>query len=764
MSVKHRALKLVVTVLLAACGSDSGTAPVIVASVEVEAPASSVLVGETMQLTAVARDSDGRVISGRNATWTSNLAEVAEVTAAGLVTGKSPGVATISATVEGVRGQFTVQVVSASAPTISSVSPAELVEGQPATIEGSNFNPSPNANLVLVGGAPAVVTSATATRLEIVVPSVCIPGGPVPVVVESGGARGAAFNHVLSAPAAVTLRVGEQLILQNSADLCLRLGPSSARERYLIGVQSTSEVASTVTPIRVTGAIVSPLADGAAAQGPAAPPPTAQRSFGAGVVPSDAGGMRWMIHRRAERGLRVGEQQFVERRGGSLAALGATRTGAASTAPPRVVNLGDTVTLRLPERGDICESFTNVRAVARAVGQYGVWLDDILNPPGFTAAHYADLSRQFDEKIYATTVSYFGEPTDLDSNDKILILTTQEINRANANDPERAILGYVSSSDFYPRHPHEGCMSSNEGEIYYGVAPDPGATLGWTPWDEPYTVEMALADAPLLIAHEFTHVIQLGRRIINPATTTIQTIWELEGQATLAEEVVGHAMTGRRTGQNYGVDVAFNLDDEAIDWYLSGFMGLVHYFGFDSRTARVSGAPEQCSWLSNQDNGPCRSSGSLVYGVSWSFLRWLSDQAGASNPGGEQGLHRSLIDNVRMRGYANVAVAAGTPIRTLLAQWSAALYVDGRVPNADPRLTFRSWDMADIFGSLVETATLAPQTHPFGSFTSNATVRAGSTAYFTVGGQARPATGVGATTPSQGALPAHMQMWVVRLE
>jgi hypothetical protein len=764
MAFRIRRSAAALAVLLAACGGDSGTAPIVVASVDIAAPGTSLVVGETMQLSATVLDAQGGAVVGRAVTWASSANGVAEVSPTGLVIGVGPGVATISATVDGRRDEVTLQVVSDGAPGVTSVSPTPLQEGQPATIQGVNFSTVPVENTVRIAGVPATVTGATASTLEIIVPGICLPDGPVSITVEVRGQTGAAVNHPLSAPAPASLRVGEQVILQNAADLCFRLGPSTAAERYLVGVQSTSEVVSTVTPVRLSGTVANSLAEAPLAQPMRGGLPTSPHSFGRQVVPSDPFGMRWRIHRRAERSVRIQEQRRLERRTGFLGATSASRAVQAARTTPRIIQLGDTVNLRVPDRADLCDAYTPVRAVARAVGQRGIWLDDILNPAGFTDANYAALSERFDADIYATTADYFGEPTDFDQNERVLILTTQAINRANAENPDRAILGFVSSTDFFPRDATEGCVSSNEGEIYYGVAPDPTGELGWEPWGEPYTVELALTDAPILIAHEFTHIIQLGRRIANPAVTTLQSVWELEGQATLAEEVVGHAVTGRRTGQDYGVEVALNFDEDPIDWYLSGFLGLVYYYGFESRTDRIPGAPEQCSWLDTENNGPCEGAGSLAYGVSWSFLRWLSDHFGPAYAGGEQELHRAMVDNVRQKGYQNITSVTGTPMRTLLAQWAAALYVDGRVAGADERLTFRSWNMANIFGSLVETATLQPRPLSFGTFSVDVEVRAASTAYFRVSGQDRPAVGVRAATSDGGSLPAHMQMWVVRLQ
>jgi uncharacterized protein YjdB len=65
--------------------------------------------GKTVQLTAVFRDSNGRVVE-TNFQWSSSDTRIATVSSKGKVTGKSSGTATITATTSGVNGSATVTV------------------------------------------------------------------------------------------------------------------------------------------------------------------------------------------------------------------------------------------------------------------------------------------------------------------------------------------------------------------------------------------------------------------------------------------------------------------------------------------------------------------------------------------------------------------------------------------------------------------------------------------------------------------------------
>jgi hypothetical protein len=282
----------------------------------------------------------------------------------------------------------------------------------------------------------------------------------------------------------------------------------------------------------------------------------------------------------------------------------------------------------------------------------------------------------------------------------------------------------------------------------------------------PYTLDKARLDAPFLIAHEFSHVIQFGRRGTFPGATAFQTSWEAEGQATFMEEVVGHQFTGRASRQNYGFDVAFNTPQTSnVDWYSNRFFDLIVYYGFQSRTSKATNAPEQCSWLGRRDegnDGPCLP-GREVYGVSALFLRWLTDHYGPTFPGGEQGLHRALIDNTKS-GFATITEVVGTPMDELLAQFAAALYVDDRLPGMGDRLKVPSWNLWDIYGHFVETAQLLPRERGSGNFTDAVSVRAGSTAYFKITTGLYWPTSVRVRDSMDAPLPAHMRFWVLRLQ
>lgn len=109
------ATHILISTLFFACGGDptgpDSDRPSRVISVVVT-PSSETLVsqGETVDLTASARDANGRTISGKTFNWQSPDVSIATVNSSGLVTAVSSGSVTITATTDGVSGTASITV------------------------------------------------------------------------------------------------------------------------------------------------------------------------------------------------------------------------------------------------------------------------------------------------------------------------------------------------------------------------------------------------------------------------------------------------------------------------------------------------------------------------------------------------------------------------------------------------------------------------------------------------------------------------------
>ncbi|MEX2531195.1 MAG: invasin domain 3-containing protein [Gemmatimonadota bacterium] len=109
---------LCLTLVLYAC-EDVSVTTVEVASVGV-APAQATLVpGDTLRLSATARDASGGVLAGRSISWTSESGGVATVSSSGLVEAQAPGEAVIRASSGGASGTAVITVLAAPSIALS---------------------------------------------------------------------------------------------------------------------------------------------------------------------------------------------------------------------------------------------------------------------------------------------------------------------------------------------------------------------------------------------------------------------------------------------------------------------------------------------------------------------------------------------------------------------------------------------------------------------------------------------------------------------
>lgn len=101
-----------ITASLTGCLSASSSVLVsqTIASVTVSPSSASVEVNKTTQLTATAKDANGNIVSGASFIWASSSTGIATVDANGVVTGKSAGSATVTATASGKLGSSSITV------------------------------------------------------------------------------------------------------------------------------------------------------------------------------------------------------------------------------------------------------------------------------------------------------------------------------------------------------------------------------------------------------------------------------------------------------------------------------------------------------------------------------------------------------------------------------------------------------------------------------------------------------------------------------
>ncbi len=690
--------------------------------------------------------------------------------------GPNTGVQTASASVTGV-GSVSFTATAQVGPTITSVTPDTLVEGQFATVTGTNFSATAANDIVIVGGVAATVTNASTTSLTVTVPGTgCAPARLVSVSVQVSGVTGSKSGVPLHPAGFLALTVGQAAATQDPASFCIELrAAASGPESYLVGLSAPAETPTALLPFTMSASsgisAAPPLLATAAVTRKAGGPgrtglPFGRRMGGMAVV-GDLVAEHARLKGQLEAEQHIRKWEAANLFNGAGAAYRGPAAGRAarsvSTTPPAV---GTTITLHVPDfdSTNACVSYTTIQALVRVVGSAGIWVTDVQNPASADTLTTADIqaySDSFDAKYYPTDTSYFGHPSDLDNNGRIIIVVTWQVNKMLHG----RLLGFVFGGDLFPS---AQCAESNVGELYYGQAPDSNNAAGTSA----RTKTTVLAELPSLISHEFTHVIQNSQRFVLNNGVPL-TSWEAEGQATLAEELVGDTVLGNTSGQNYGRAVAFA--PAGFHWYIDEFSKLGAYFGDTGSTGQVATAPDQCTLFGSvQLNGPCDLTS--FYGASWSFQRYIGDQFGPTYTGGLHQLTRDWIaKNVTLQGTANVqALLSLSTTDTLFVGWAGMLVLDDLDNGTGSawvpaRFRMTSWNLASIDSAFTQVGLgwINPPVRGYTTFADSRAVRGGSTSYtLVITAAAHPALAIALTDPIGNPLSTGLRpfLWIVRVQ
>ena len=265
----------------------------------------------------------------------------------------------------------------------------------------------------------------------------------------------------------------------------------------------------------------------------------------------------------------------------------------------------------------------------------------------------------------------------------------------------------------------------------------------------PGTIQMTVLHDEVALAHELVHIVQLSSQL--RLNTEHGPTWFAEGQAQLGSGVFSMAMLNLSPGQNYGYDLIADQGNHLLREWIRNFSHVSTFL--DGRSPE---RPQECSWFHR-----AHCAGELHYGVGWSILRYLTDQYARAHPGGERELHRELI-NAQDDVYPAIERLMGETMETLLARWAAALYVDDRIPNADPTLQFTSWNLLDVYQP--DVARIKPPEISFANLQRRARIRDGSMWYVRIADLQRPSTAIRVGNIVDRDLPDDIQVWIVRLQ
>jgi len=343
------------------------------------------------------------------------------------------------------------------------------------------------------------------------------------------------------------------------------------------------------------------------------------------------------------------------------------------------VNVGDVVTVKVPvvTSAKLCDSFVTTKGIVRAISSRAIIvLDTAANQTAFTAADFSAIATEFDNVVYPTDSSYFGKPTDIDANGRVMLYYTPEVNKATPAGQQSFVAGFFFAGDFYPPTGSNSCAQSNQAEIFYLLAPDP---LG--KFNNVRSTNTVRQGTRGTIAHEFQHMINAGNRVVSGASA-FESVWLDEGLAHFAEDAVGRAVRGFGDLQTLSDGDLFTADQTVRDAYNAFFFQNLKRFS--SYLVR----PDTASPLSKQAEKDLAPRGAI-----WALLRWSADNLSGSNP---RAFTRRLAAGPDT-GIKNLTAVAGAPLDTLISGWLITNFSDHTgIPNLPAKYNFVSYNMRSV--------------------------------------------------------------------
>jgi hypothetical protein len=557
-----------------------------------------------------------------------------------LTLGPSLGPYRVQAEVKGMLSppvEFTADAIRA--PVLTDVPAGPIRSGETITIRGSDFSLHPRENVVTFSRIRAEVMSSGDDELRVQVPP-CLLARDYDLRVQRGALISESMVvEVLGTADALTMDVGEDRVLEDSMDSeCVHI-PGGGNSLYLVVPHSTAQVSGAEYGF----SLVSVTGDGEPLGAPGfwRPGQTPWR------LPAQASGSlssqrdevrRVQAQDRWDEHLRTAEAELVAR--GRRESETVPEDPHRSSSERVVPEVGDRRSFQVLNRQD---QFEKVTARVRYVSERAVlYMDEKVPPGGYTDRDLADLAYEFDVAIHPVVTTAFGEESDLDGNDRIIILFTPAVNRLTQPGSD----GYVGGF-FYGLDLLKGRSGSDEGEIFYAMVPDPQGEEG--PSIGRFTV---LTVIPSILAHEFEHMVHFNRRMLVGQAEATDALWLSEALAQMAEDLVGQAYQG-----------ASNLAKAAQ--YQSGNW---------ARAQRFLENPSQVSVLASLSPGTL-----AERGAGWLLLKQLHGAPG------QEGLLHSLVASTST-GVANLTAQTGESWPELMANWVGALFLDGTGVPVRPEL------------------------------------------------------------------------------
>lgn len=347
---------------------------------------------------------------------------------------------------------------------------------------------------------------------------------------------------------------------------------------------------------------------------------------------------------------------------------------------------GDTITVRVPDINstNLCTTgYKEIRAAVRKTSAHATIALDVASPtPGFSSTDFNEIAAEFESLIYPTDTTYFGRESDRNADGRVTILYTPEVNRATPSGASGFVAGFFWPGDLVKKSEYQEiglqCPQTNEQEIFYMLVPDPSGTIN----GNQRSVTVVRQNTRGTIAHEFQHMINQGRRLLNPAVDSAETTWLNEALSHIAEEVVGRAKRGFSDFQRLTYNDV-NPNPSSSDDYQAFFrQNLLRYRSWMQR-------PDTSSPTSNSAGRQL-----APRGAAWMLIRYAADFHSGGNM---KSFLRRVVGGPDI-GLRNLLQHSnGAQFDDLLSGWLISQFTDGlNIPNLPARYQMMSWAVRDV--------------------------------------------------------------------
>jgi len=616
--------------------------------------------------------------------------------------------------------------------------------GVPLSVVVSNSGGAPVANVTVyfqVTEGAGSVSPATATTNENGVAQTTLTLGSqagdvkVTATVEGTGLTRAfsatAFVASADCSSPISLSVGQVTTAISGNSLCVV--SSSGASDYLLVPFFSSTVSSARATVRFTASgVTSPSAS-------LDETPSLSRSVTGGLT---AGGSMSLSADLAPS--RSFELALRDRERRELTPLipaarqwrrNASGGGALRNVIPSVSNVGDLLDLNANANIGCSQPMLRTGRVV-AVTNSAIVVADTSNPAGgYTTAEYQSIGVTFDTLVNPMDTRYFGAPSDIDHNGRVVIFFTKAVNDLTAPSSNSYVGGFFFGRDLFPNQSTPtlpGCPGSNVGEMFYLMVPDPSRTSAFS---KANVTRVAIST----LAHEYQHLINASRRLyVNTEADDFEEVWLNEGLSHVAEELLFYESS--KLQPRADIDVATIRRSQT---YIDAFNNMMS--GNFGRYNSYLEKPSEFSPFSSNDSLETR-------GATWSYLRYAADQVASTD-----GDFWFRLVNSTTTGLANLGQVLGSDPMAMARNWSISVATDDLAGMARPYQQ-PSWNFRDIFTVLLSSTVfpLASQTLSSASPTA-IDLTAGSGAYVRFGASSGSTATVNWTTPS-----AAVQMALVR--